>query len=573
MLTIGSFIFFTALVGVLTFLIVRGKESETSEGYFLAGRSLTAGVIAGSLLLTNLSTEQLVGLNGSAFKDGLAVMAWEVVAGVSLVFMAIFFLPRYLAKGITTIPEYLAGRFDETTRTITNAVFIFAYTVILLPIILYTGARGLTEILDLNQLTGIEDDRVLLWVTVWLIGILGSLYAIFGGLRTVAISDTINGFGLLVGGCTIAYLGLKLVGDGDALGGWTTMRESHPEKFSSLGGSDSSVPWPTLFTGVLLLNMFYWTTNQQIIQRTFAAKTLAEGQKGVLLAASFKIIAPLILVLPGMMAFHLDSKDSLFAQKRITAMETIAAEQFAELDDAGRASALADAGTESEWLQANVQSQKNDKSYGAIVRKVLPTWMTGFFAAVMIGAILSSFNSGLNATATLFSLGFYRQLVNPKADDAQTVRSGRVFGTVIAVLAMIVAPMLAGQDSIFGYLQKMNGLYFIPIFSVVLMALLTRKVPAWSANVALIAGFCVISFGYFVVPDIVTAIHEFHFLGLVFAALVLWMLACGALAGAPVESEPEKKESPIPMTPWNGAVPTGVLLVTVVVLIYGFFAI
>ncbi len=290
MLTLLSFVFFTALVGVLTYLIVRGKESESSEGYFLAGRSLGAGVIAGSLLLTNLSTEQLVGLNGAAFGDGLEVMAWEVVAGLSLVVMALFFLPRYLARGITTIPQFLAGRFNRTTESITNVIFILAYAGILLPIILYSGARGLSGILDLHQLTGIESDQTILWIVVWLIGIIGSIYAIFGGLRTVAVSDTINGFGLLVGGCTIAYLGLQWVGDGDAFAGWSTMRTAEPERFSSLGDPDSSVPWPTLFSGVLLLNMFYWTTNQQIIQRTFAAKSLAEGQKGVLLAATFKIL-------------------------------------------------------------------------------------------------------------------------------------------------------------------------------------------------------------------------------------------------------------------------------------------
>ncbi|MEM9589397.1 MAG: solute:sodium symporter family transporter, partial [Planctomycetota bacterium] len=263
-ITILSFLFFTALVGVLTYWLVRGKESETSEGYFLAGRSLTAGVIAGSLLLTNLSTEQLVGLNGSAFKDGLAVMAWEVIAGLSLVLMAIFFLPRYLAKGITTIPEYLAGRFNGTTRSITNAVFIIAYAVILLPIILYSGATGLIGILDLENALGMGATP-LLWLTVWMIGILGSAYAVFGGLRTVAISDTLNGFGLLVGGVLITYLGLRYVGDGSALEGWSTMRESQGDRFNSLGGRDSSVPWPTLFSGVLLLNLFYWTTNQQII--------------------------------------------------------------------------------------------------------------------------------------------------------------------------------------------------------------------------------------------------------------------------------------------------------------------
>lgn len=582
MLTIVSFIFFTSLVGALTYFIVRGKESESSEGYFLAGRSLTAGVIAGSLLLTNLSTEQLVGLNGAAFGDGLEVMAWEVVAGLSLVVMALFFLPRYLARGITTIPQFLAGRFNDTTESITNAIFIMAYAAILLPIILYSGARGLSGILDLHQLTGIQSDQTILWIVVWMIGIIGSIYAIFGGLRTVAVSDTINGFGLLVGGCMIAYLGLQWVGDGDAFAGWSTMRDAEPERFSSLGDPESSVPWPTLFSGVLLLNLFYWTTNQQIIQRTFAAKTLAEGQKGVLLAATFKIFAPLILVLPGMMAYHLDTRGELFDEERVAVMRGEAIEQFESLSDTERDDALATigdgAGVE-DWVAGAVQSSKKDKSYGALVRQVLPKPLTGFFAAVMVGAILSSFNSALNATATLFSLGIYRRYIRPSADEGSVVRSGRIFGTFIAVVAMIVAPLLAGQDSIFGYLQKMNGLYFIPIFAVVLLGMLDRRVPAWAANVALVTGFAAIATGYFVLGDLMAAIglHEFHFLGIVFVGLLVLMEVAAFVAPRQIDpdapADDDESKSPIPMTRWPFAVPAGVALTIAVLAIYGYFAI
>ncbi|MDF1840720.1 MAG: solute:sodium symporter family transporter [Rubripirellula sp.] len=573
MLTLLSFVFFTALVGLLTFWIVRGKEHASTDGYFLAGRSLTAGVIAGSLLLTNLSTEQLVGLNGAAFRDGLAVMAWEVIAGLSLVLMAIFFLPRYLARGITTIPEYLAGRFDDTTRAITNAIFIIAYAAILLPIILYTGARGLSGILDLQGITGIESDQVLLWIVVWMIGIIGSIYAIFGGLRTVAISDTINGFGLLIGGLMIMWLGLQLVGDGDAMGGWREMRDANPEKFNSLGESTSSVPWPTLFTGVALLNLFYWTTNQQIIQRTFAARSLAEGQKGVLLAAMFKILAPMILVLPGMMAFYLDQQGTLFEATAEANLLSGAEDALAELIDEQGEQGLA--GKEPEvWLAEEVQSRKADRSYGILVRKVLPKQFAGFFAAVMVGAILSSFNSALNATATLFSLGIFRRYLRPNADEHSVVKSGQWFGTAIAVVAMTVAPLLAGQDSIFGYLQKMNGLYFIPIFSVVLMGMLNRRVPAWAANLALFAGFATIALGYFVFGSFVDQLHEFHFLGLVFAVLVglMYFASIASPRELSAEQEEQAAPAPIPMDRWKPAVPVGAALATVVVAIYLYFA-
>ncbi|MBM3866612.1 MAG: solute:sodium symporter family transporter, partial [Verrucomicrobia bacterium] len=207
-MTLLTFLFFTGLVGLLTWRLTRGDDHRTATGYFLAGRTLTGGYIAGSLLLTNISTEQLVGLNGAAFTDGLAVMAWEVIAATALVVMALYFLPRFLRSGITTVPEFLGTRFAAHTRAITTVIFIAAYAVILLPIILYTGATGLMGILDLRAITGIQDVTTLRWVTVWFIGIVGSLYAIFGGLRSVAVSDTLNGFGLLVGSVLITWFGL-----------------------------------------------------------------------------------------------------------------------------------------------------------------------------------------------------------------------------------------------------------------------------------------------------------------------------------------------------------------------------
>jgi SSS family solute:Na+ symporter len=579
MLAVVSFIFFTGLVGLLTYILTRGKETETAVGYFLAGRSLTAGFVAGSLLLTNLSTEQLVGLNGAAFADGLVVMAWEVIAGVSLVMLAIFFLPRYLAKGITTVPEYLAGRFNDTTRVMTNFIFVAAYTLLLLPIILYTGATGLIDVLDLQVLTEMSRTS-LLWGSVWMIGILGSIYAIFGGLRTVAVSDTLNGFGLLAGGVLIAYLGLEKVGGGDALAGLTTLRQEHPDKFQSLGGPDTSVPWQTLATGVLLLNLFYWTTNQQIIQRTFAAKSLAEGQKGVLLAACFKIMAPLILILPGIIAFHLDSRDELFNSLQLT-------EFRAQVDDAyERESALNPEAfatvPKDEWKADKLFSTKKDKGYGTLVSAVLPWWMRGFFAAAIVGAILSSFNSVLNAVVTLVSLDAYRRYIRPEASERQTVRVGRIFGTTVAVAAMSIAPLLAGQDSIFGYLQKMNGLYAAPIFAVVLVGMFTRKVPALAANLSLLFGVATIAVVYFA-PKFVGPLADlngFHFLGLVFAGLVTFMLLMGQIFPRQIAAQAVDDKGRIaevvyavPMEPWRFAIPGGALLVAIVVAIYVWFAI
>ncbi|MGQ7272785.1 solute:sodium symporter family transporter [Marinobacter sp. V034] len=527
-ITLISFLFFTGLVAFITWRVTRNDDHRSTGGYFLASRSLTFPLIAGSLLMTNLSTEQMVGLNGAAFTDGLSVMAWEIVAVIALVMLALFFLPRFLRSGIATVPQLLKIRFDDTTQLICNIIFLMAYAVILLPIILYSGAVGLQGMLDLPGLTGIQSDTALLWGTVWIVGIIGSVYALFGGLRTVAVSDTLNGVGLLVGGFVIVYFGLQAVSDGGGvMAGWDALKQANPDKLNSIGGSDQQVPFATLFTGVLLINVFYWTTNQQIIQRTFAAKNLAEGQKGVLLTGLFKLLGPLYLVLPGIIAFNLYADDGIRA----------------------------------------------DEAYGHLVFNVLPPYLTGFFAAVMVGAILSSFNSALNSTTTLFSLGLYKDVINKDATEEQVVRVGKIFGWVMAAAAMTIAPMLAGQESLFGYLQKMNAMYFIPILAVVLVGLLTKRVPSSAAKISLIGGCAIIGLVYFVPPftGLLDVIHDFHFVSLVFVLLVAFMLILGKIsprATAWVHEDSGK----VDLTPWRYAVPSGAVLVVLVIAIYAAFA-
>ncbi len=526
-ITLLSFLFFTGLVGFLTWRITRKDDLGSTKGYFLAGRSLTFPLIAGSLLLTNLSTEQMVGLNGAAFTDGFCVMVWEVVAVIALVAMALFFLPRFLKSGVATVPQYLEIRFDHQTQVITNLIFLVAYVGILLPIILYTGATGMIGILDVKGMLGIESHATALWLIVWVVGIIGSIYALFGGLRTVAVSDTMNGIGLLLGGFMITWFGLSALGGGDLMAGVGAMSEAREGVFNSIGGDKSSVPIGTVFSGILLLHMFYWTTNQQIIQRTFGAKSLAEGQKGVLLTGALKLLGPLYLVVPGIIAY------AMFAG----------------------------------------QGVKADHAYGMLVNKVLPAPLTGFFAAAMIGAILSSFNSALNSACTLFSLGLYKRVLHPEADEERVVRSGKVFGWIVAVAAMCIAPLLAQTASIYSYLQKMNGLYFIPIFSVVLVGMLSRRVPPRAAKIALITGFAVIAIGYFVPPfdRIVASMHEFHFLGIVFAYLVVMMLVIGELNPL-AEEFVQQDVKAVDMSPWRHAKLSGGILLALVLTIYVVFA-
>ena len=549
--TIFSFLFFTALVGGLTWYLTRKNEFASRDGFFLAGRSLTFPFIAGSLLLTNLSTEQLVGLNGSAFTDGLSVMAWEVCAVVALVLMALFFLPRFLKAGVTTVPEFLAQRFDHGTELICNIIFLSAYAVILLPIILYTGARGMMDVLQLQDLFGFSSETQALWCVVILVAVIGSIYAIWGGLASCAVSDTLNGIGLLAGGLLITgfafYMlggvpdpsGTIIEGTGSFSEGVNTFVESARSsgRLNSIGSNGSSVPFFTLFTGIFFINVFYWCTNQQIIQRTFGAKSLGEGQKGVLLTGALKLLGPLYLVIPGIIAAIMLMKG--FQLGNIAPDGTIA----------------------------------SDKAYGSLVNFVLPEWLTGFFAAVLLGAILSSFNSALNSTCTLFSLGIYKQLVRKNADDRHVVRAGRWFGVIITIISISVAPLLAETGGIFNYLQKMNAIYFIPILTVVAVGMLTKRVPAKAAKFALIAGIVLIAAGYFLPPfnRIQNVMSEYHFVAIVLLILVAAMLIIGKVSPQETDYLPQDAKT-TDLTPWAGAKYAGIALLAAVFVIYAMFA-
>ncbi len=440
MLGIASFLGFTILVAVIAYLATRKTDENSSDGYFLGGRSLTAGVIAGSLLLTNLSTEQLVGLNGSAYRDGLSVMAWETLAAIAMVVTAVFLLPKYLKSGLTTIPQFLSDRFDVATKTITSGLFLTGYVVVLLPVILYSGGLAIRDMFDVATLLNVSKDIALV-ICIWGIGIIGSFYAVFGGLKAVAVSDSINAIGLMIGGILIPVFGLMAIGDGSVFEGLDTLISANPERFDSTGESYQEVPFHTIFTGMMLVQLFYWGTNQQIIQRALGAKSLAEGQKGLLLASFLKILGPLILVLPGMIAYY--------------------------------------------YFEGKIDM---NSAYPELVRAVLPAPLVGFFAAVLFGAILSSFNSVLNSSVTLFGIDIYKQHINQDANEKTVVKYGKIFGICLALAAMLIAPLIANAGSIFDYLQKINGIYNIPILTIIAVGFLTKRVPAIAAKVAIFLG-------------------------------------------------------------------------------------
>ena len=251
MLTVFTFTFFTFFVAIYTWYKLKKQNLSSQDGYFLGGRSLTGIVIAGSMLLTNISTEHLIGMNGSSYKNGFIIIAWEVTSSLALIFAALYFVPKYLKMGLITIPQFLESRFDNSTRTIVALFLIISFVVTLLPIVLYTGAINLESIFNISDVLEVSKAQGL-WITVVSIGVIGSIYAIFGGLKAVAVSDTINGYGLLLGGLAIPVLALISIGDGNMVDGLIKVYKNSPEKFNVVGARDSIMPFEVLFTGLII---------------------------------------------------------------------------------------------------------------------------------------------------------------------------------------------------------------------------------------------------------------------------------------------------------------------------------
>jgi SSS family solute:Na+ symporter len=519
-------------VALFTYRIVIGmkKSDNVTEEYFTGGRALAWPMVAGSLLLTNLSTEQLVGLNGSVFGDkALVGLAWEALAAFAMIATALVFLPRYLASGFTTTPAFLEKRFDKMTRSMVSGLFLFGYVTVLLPVVLYTGSLALIGMFDLN---------LSLWFVVATIGILGSAYAIFGGLKSVAVSDTLNGIGLLIGGLAIPILGLYALGDGSFFAGLNIIGSNNPEYLTVLtntnvDGNVVSVPWPTLFTGMMFIQVFYWSTNQVIVQRAMAAKSLAEGQKGVLFASAMKLVGPLLLCLPGIIALHM----------------------------------------------TDLNIDKQDQVYGAVVRHVLPDWSLGLFAAVLLGSILSSFNSALNSASTLFSLQFYKGYINKKASGEQIVAVGKKFGILLAIASIFIAPLLDQMQSIFEYLQKVNGLYSVPIIGIFLLGITTKHVPAIAAKFGMIVGMLFYAFFTFInINDVPTfladgagELHWLHGYFISFISAIAIMLFIGKVKPKSEEEiaiSDQRLPAPVDMTPWTNAKNVSIAIMATTVGIY-----
>jgi SSS family solute:Na+ symporter len=448
--------FIALVIGVSLYA---SRRQASGRDYFLAGRSLPWWLIGFSLIASNISTEHFVGMAGRGYELGLAIASYEWMAAVTLVVVGIFFLPRFLSSGIYTIPEFLEYRYSAAPRTLMSIYIILAYVFVALATVLYSGALALEAIFGIETVVGI-----------WLIGVLAGAYTIYGGLKAVVWSDLIQGSALILGGLLVTVLALSAVGGIDAfleLGGdrlHTVLPANHPE-----------MPWVAVFIGGLWIpNLFYWGLNQFITQRTLAARSLADGQRGIMLAAAIKLFIPFIIVFPGIMAAALYSE---------------------QIDIA-------------------------DQAYPILIRELLPNGLAGIMFAALFGAVMSSLDSLLNSAATIFTMDIYKRHLRPEAPPASLIRVGRISTGILVAVGCLWAPAVASAGSVFTYIQMFWGFISPGIVTVFVVGLLWKKAPPAAATGAMVLGVPVYGALLWLYPEVAFL----HHMAITFLVLVGFMV-------------------------------------------------
>ncbi|MCY1048181.1 solute:sodium symporter family transporter [Mammaliicoccus sciuri] len=517
-----SFILVVICVGVYAYLRSRKLDTQNSDGFFMGGRSLTGFTIASTIIMTNLSTEQIVGQNGQSFVAGMEVMAWEVTSSVAIVILALVFLPRYFRYGVDTISDFIEMRFDTFTKRLVSLLFIFTYVVSFLPVVLYSGALVFNKIFNVSEMLNISDMTAVILIST-VIGLVGIIYLFIGGLSLSAHSDSIYGVGLIVGGLAIPTLGLIIFGDGSFLHGFDKVVQNTPEKLNSLGAIDSKiVPWPTLFFGMFFNNLFFWCTNQMIVQKALAGKNLKEAQKGAMYVGTFKIFGALFLVFPGVLAFNM----------------------------------LGDKVT------------NPDNAYPMLVNEVLPEWAYGLFGAVIFGAILSSFVGSLNSTATLFSLDFYKSIINKEASNKQVSRIGRLVTVLVGVIVVIIAPMISlFPQGLYAVVQEFNGIYNMPLLVLVLVGFFVKRTSQLGAKVMFILHILL----YALSKVLITEIHFLYVLSVLFFVDLLIVMLFNKWKPSD-EFDFSVNYAKVDITPWKHRYLVGGIIVLVVIGTYVLFS-
>ena len=430
----------------------KGKQ-KNAEDYFLASKSLPWWAVGASLIAANISAEQFIGMSGSGFALGLAIASYEWMAAITLLVVGKYFLPIFIEKGLYTIPEFIEKRYSTNLKTILAIFWIALFVFVNLTTVLFLGGKALDTII------GVGDGSILLNSIIGL-GLFAAAYSLWGGLASVAWTDVIQVVILIFGGLLMTYFALANVTDsGSFIDGLKYVYEKAPERFSMIlskgeiikpNGGDAWWDLPglaVLIGGMWVANLYYWGFNQYIIQRTLAAKSLAEGQKGIVFAAFLKLVIPVIVVLPGIIAYVMN------------------------IDESG---VLTAASVDPGFIGA-AGNFANDNAAPWLIKNFIPVGFKGLILAALAAAIVSSLASMLNSTSTIFTMDIYKSHFNKNASDAKMVSVGRITAVVALIIAIIIAPQLGSLGQVFIFIQEYTGVVSPGILAVFLMGLFYKK--------------------------------------------------------------------------------------------------
>lgn len=428
--------------------VSRGKKGvkKTAEDYFLASKSLPWWAIGASLIAANISAEQMIGMSGSGMAVGLAIASYEWMAALTLIIVGKYFLPIFIEKGLYTIPEFIEKRFSTQLKTILAVFWIALFIFVNLTSVLFLGGKALDTIMG-------SGDGSLIMPAIIGLALFAAAYSLYGGLAAVAWTDVIQVTLLVVGGLITSLIALDYVTPGGGIiNGLNHIYDTAGDKFHMILKKENpefmNLPGiGVLVGGLWVANLYYWGFNQYIIQRTLAAKSLKESQRGIIFAAFLKMIIPLIVVIPGIIAYV------MFYQPEGTAI----------IDGVQDAFAKAGGGV------------NYDKSYPWLIASFIPTGIKGLVVAALAAAIVSSLASMVNSTSTIFTMDIYRPYIAKKDGKNRDVQVGRISGAVALVIAIFVAPLLGNIDQAFQYIQEYTGLVSPGVLAVFLLGLFYKK--------------------------------------------------------------------------------------------------
>lgn len=440
--------FFVVVIGLSIWKSRRARDHvENSSDFFLAGRGLTWPLIGISIVAANISTEQMVGMAGQAAGSvGLAVSAWQLVGSVGIVIIALTLLPKFLRAGIYTMPEFLEYRYNPAARVIMAVFTVVIYAVVMLPAVLYSG--GVT----LRTLTGLD-----LVTAVGVIGLIGAVYSTIGGLKAIAWADLVQGLALLAGGLLVFGLGL------DAVGGWGEFARFNADRLHMiLPAENKELPWTGIVSGMWIVILYYCGLNQFIVQRNLAARSVKDGQLGMIFAGALWLLVPFAIVMPGLMARQLYGE---------------------QLGD------------------------KSDAAFPTLIKQLIPPGVRGLICTAIAGAVTSTLASLLNSASTVATMDVYRRLVNPQASQTRLVWLGRALTVLCMVIGCGLAPALDHPKfgGVFQFIQQFQGYIWPGVVAAFVFGMVAERAPGAAGVAGLVSGPVI----YFVFQ---TFAKEMHFL-------------------------------------------------------------